>query len=136
MAGLPYDDIQTNQEVMDAVDHGHRLELGQRLESDKHLAKLATMVEDSWDQRADARPSFKHLARKCEHLFEGLKVADSEDEDSDTAVVLKELQKDGYTVPNRAKIYAKRLGNDLYEDEIAKQRSESDSEHPYEHERR
>jgi hypothetical protein len=52
MAGLPYDDIQTNQEVMDAVDHGHRLELGQRLESDKHLAKLATMVEDSWDQRA------------------------------------------------------------------------------------
>jgi hypothetical protein len=27
--------------------------------------------EDSWERNADARPTFKQLARKCEHLFEG-----------------------------------------------------------------
>jgi Protein tyrosine and serine/threonine kinase len=128
MGGLPYDNINTNHEVMDAVAGGHRLALGERLESDKRLAKLAAMVEDSWDRNADARPSFKQLARKCEHLFEGLKAADSEDgDDSDTATVLQELQKDGYAAPNRVStsIYVKRSGNDLYEDEIAKQQSAS-----------
>jgi Protein tyrosine and serine/threonine kinase len=126
---LPYGNINTNAEVMEAVDGGLRLELGDRLGAEKQLAKLAAVVEDSWDRRADARPSFKLLARKCEHLFEDLTTADSSEEgdsDDDAEVVLKELQKGAYAIPTQgesATLYVKRP--DLYEDEIANQSDHS-----------
>jgi Protein tyrosine and serine/threonine kinase len=118
MAGLPYDNLQTNAEVMDAVDRGDRLDLGERLKTDDRLAKLAAMVEDSWDRNADTRPSFKHLARKCEHLFETLKAAPSDNDGSNTETVLKELQKDGYAVPDRVSSANADGSDPLYEHQI------------------
>jgi Protein tyrosine and serine/threonine kinase len=137
MANIPYSNFQTNHEVMNAVAGGHRLELGNRLKGDDRLAKLAALVEDSWDGNADSRPTFKHLARKCEHLFESLKAVDAVDEDSDTAIVLKEIQKDAYSGPNRltSSFYGK--GDQFYEDEVGEQLStpDPDPNFLYEHDR-
>jgi serine/threonine protein kinase len=91
---LPYPDIGTNQEVMDAVLRGQRMQLGKRLEGDNLLATLARLVEDSWEHKADSRPSFRQIAQKCHKLADAIGDVDvdSSGDDEDAAAVLKNLQ--------------------------------------------
>jgi Protein tyrosine and serine/threonine kinase len=127
---LPYGDLATNLEVTEAVSSGRRLDLG-NLKSSGQLAKLAALVEDSWDRRADARPTFKHLARVCQRLVEELQESNLED-DGDAALVLKKLQNNAYAAVSHdpsSSFYGKPEEFDDHGPEIAKNSGDYEHEH-------
>jgi glutamate-1-semialdehyde aminotransferase len=131
---LPYGHLTTNAEVMEEVQSGRRLELGKHLEGNGKLATLAALVEESWDQHADARPTFEQLTRKCQKLVEELKAASSQDDGDDTADVLKEIQGDSYAVADHESLsvlYLKRseitTNPGIYEHERVRGSSSSES---------
>jgi serine/threonine protein kinase len=104
---IPYDELPTNAQVMEFVVSGGRLELGRRMERDRILAQLASLVEDCWTPGPDARPKFSMVSQKCRKLLglldddsdrsssgESSACSDTSDNEVNTDAVLQRLQQE------------------------------------------
>jgi hypothetical protein len=73
---VPYDDIDTNAEVMEFIGSGKRMALGGRLEEDKRLRRAASLVEDCWDANPEDRPKFRKISKTCRQIVDAMSEQD------------------------------------------------------------